>query len=127
MKKYQDLWDRQKAMGKHLIKDFKHLKFHKDIETYGCECKPGWWDIIWSTSQLLNEISEKLDTPIKVSQIKEKFGGLRYYIHNGTEESYEIIRKAEDKSYKVCDICGKKGTLSDEGWMKTRCDEHKEL
>ena len=51
-----------------------------------------------------------------IFQIKEKFGGLRFYSTVGMGD-------IEDQSYFICEECGKPGTLRDTGWWKTLCDE----
>ena len=57
-------------------------------------------------------------------QIKEKFGGLRFYIGLGTDEIHAAIQAAEDYSYKLCEVTGKAGELRDDlGWMRVLCDE----
>lgn len=88
---------------------------------FGVECDPGWDEIIF-------DLCEKLDF-IKFSgtvmQIKEKFGGLRFYVDGGTTHDYELIRAAEEKSYKTCEICGEPGEPTDKGWIKTVCEKHK--
>jgi len=55
--------------------------------------------------------------------VKEKFGGLRFYIGCGTDEVFEIIEDAEDKSITICEECGKPGSLRNDGWLVTRCDD----
>lgn len=87
---------------------------------FGVECDPGWDELIF-------DLCEKLDF-IKFSgivmQIKEKFGGLRFYVQSATPQDYELIRAAEEKSYKTCEVCGGPGTPTDKGWIKTVCDTH---
>lgn len=68
---------------------------------------------------------EEAKIPIVV-QVKEKFGGLRFYVQGATDEQYALIRFAESMSYRVCDVCGKRGKPSNDGWIKTRCKEHRD-
>jgi len=64
------------------------------------------------------------ELPIIV-QVKEKFGGLRFYVHNGNERVHSYINFAEAMSTCTCEICGKPGFIgSVRGWEKTLCDEH---
>ena len=60
----------------------------------------------------------------EVVQVKEKFGGLRFYINNGSDAIYDRIEAAENESLKVCEVCGASGVLRGGGWLKTLCDEH---
>jgi len=64
-----------------------------------------------------------------ITQIKEKFGGLRFYIGSGSEEIHDIITKYENLSYETCEVCGEKGKLyHNMPWYRTLCDNHyKEL
>jgi hypothetical protein len=60
----------------------------------------------------------------EVIQVKEKFGGLRFYINEGTSEIHQRIAKAELESMKICEVTGKPGKLrNDIGWYRTLCDE----
>ena len=61
----------------------------------------------------------------EVCQVKEKFGGLRFYINDGNKEIFSIIREYENMSYHICELCGKKGELrTDIGWYRTLCEKH---
>lgn len=60
----------------------------------------------------------------KVDQVKEKFGGLRFYISNGTSAMYERIEQAEIASQGTCQVCGAAGRTVDNGWLATLCEEH---
>jgi len=74
---------------------------------------------------------EAPDNPLFVPlQIKEKFGGLRFYYMMNTENNdlvrtvQILIDSAEDKSYTVCEVTGKPGELCKNGWhFKTLCEE----
>jgi hypothetical protein len=66
----------------------------------------------------------KLGWNKEVIQVKEKFGGLRFYINEGTDEIHQRIGEAELESMKTCEITGKPGKLrTDIGWYRTLCDE----
>jgi len=58
----------------------------------------------------------------RASQVKEKFGGLRFYMTCGTDEIYDLTDKAEALSYKTCEECGKPGEERHGGWIRTLCD-----
>lgn len=64
-----------------------------------------------------------------VLQVKEKFGGLRYYctFPNTTvdKQMMDIIARAERLSYDICDECGGPGELRVKNfWYSTKCDKH---
>ena len=58
------------------------------------------------------------------SQVKEKYGTLRFYIDRGTDTHYNYISFAEWMSAKTCEECGKPGRTYHMGWHRTLCDEH---
>jgi len=77
----------------------------------------------WST--LIDTIYDNLRPETYVMQVKEKFGGLRFYVGGATQKEFAIIEKAEELSYEICESCGKAGELREDlGWMLTLCDEH---
>jgi hypothetical protein len=59
-----------------------------------------------------------------VVQIKEKFGGLRFYMSHSTPFIEGAIHLAEYLSFRICEDCGGNapGTKSIGGWIVTRCD-----
>ncbi len=88
---------------------------------------PGWQPIIKSVIQLIESEGGK------ISQVKEKFGGLRIYWHEGETsmpvETYSRLEKLVTAAEWLCGIsceeCGGLGTLSGKSWMKTTCSEHR--
>jgi len=59
----------------------------------------------------------------KAAQVKEKFGGLRFYMTCGTDEIYDLISEAETLSCKTCEECGKPGEERATGWIHTLCND----
>ena len=89
----------------------------------------GWFDIIWNLSSKLEPLIQKFidenqDTELypKAAQVKEKFGGLRFYMTCGSDEIFDLINEAEALSYKTCEECGKPGEARATGWIHTLCD-----
>jgi hypothetical protein len=65
-------------------------------------------------------------TFINIVQIKEKFGGLRLYTNKSCTERQEIEKEfAYSLSFNTCEECGKEGTTSNSGWIRTLCEEHR--
>ena len=62
----------------------------------------------------------------EICDIKEKFGGLRFYTNGGGDNHYDIIGKYEKLSYTTCEECGEPGEPRNTGWIKTLCDKHHE-
>jgi hypothetical protein len=91
----------------------------KDAHSF--ECHEGWYPLI----QELIEDLIKLGWNKQVTQVKEKFGGLRFYINDGSKEIHDRITEAETKSYSICEMCGEPGEIRrDIGWYRTLCDSH---
>jgi len=88
------------------------------------EINKGWYKLV---DHLLTELEEKdlIKKTSKVIQVKEKFGGLRFYIDDVKLEAHKVIEKYEVKSFSVCEKCGKPGKLrkTKRGWFYTACDE----
>ena len=84
----------------------------------------GWFDLLMSLSIKL-EAMDGIDS-VHVVQVKEKFGGLRFYVNSATSAMYEIIMEAEVNSYKICEVCGNPGELRRGRWIQTLCDKHAE-
>jgi hypothetical protein len=80
------------------------------------------------TQEQIDEAKAKLDEEtLKVpvaSQVKEKFGGLRFYVQAATKEHYNYISFAESMSYRTCESCGADGKTYTDGWHTTLCDIH---
>jgi hypothetical protein len=101
----------------------------------GFYCDKGWFNLI---ENLCEDINNELNKPknnnlhIEVSQIKEKFGGLRFYYdcidieYNDYKDILnkidQLISKSENFSFQICEQCGKSGKLINfNGWLKTCC------
>jgi len=99
-------------------------KFDIKYPRSGATLPTGW-------VKLVNEMTEKiiaLGWDKELHQIKEKFGGLRFYIGKASNEIYGLIQEAEHKSIEICQECGEPGTSgSIKGWMATLCEEHKKV
>lgn len=57
----------------------------------------------------------------EISQIKEKYGTLRFYVGASTNAMETIISKYEAVSAKTCEICARKGRMCGKGWWNTYC------
>lgn len=76
-----------------------------------------------SESDYSAELLTKRQMP-KIQQVKEKFGGLRFYVNTTDKRIRHWIEFAEAMSMKVCEECGKPGNRYGDGWIRTLCDEH---
>jgi hypothetical protein len=95
---------------------------------FGFECGPGWYNIIDELSEKLEALILKLPKKnrehVCATQVKEKYGTLRFYMAAATDEMEELIIDAVKKSAVTCEVCGEKGKLRGESWYYTACDEH---
>lgn len=82
------------------------------------DCGPGWWPIVARLDQDLREVYPDY----RVTQVKEKFGTLRYYTEGYTDAMGVRIREAEEESARTCEECGQPGTLRTDRWYRTLCD-----
>ena len=79
----------------------------------------GWYQLIIDLDHHLAEINPDY----AVHQVKEKFGGLRYYI-DGVDYGVAapLVREAERKALVTCEMCGKPAQLSRNSYLyKTIC------
>ena len=62
-----------------------------------------------------------------VFQVKEKYGGLRWYdsgVPKNIWDKYAAwLKKYEDLSEQTCISCGKPGIMRDGGWISPWCDD----
>jgi len=91
------------------------------------ECDHGWSDLLDNLcskiEEALKKLSEEQRSEMHVAHIKEKFGGLRFYMSSATNEIDDLIEAAENDSYNVCESCGTRENVSTKGqWIKTYCD-----
>lgn len=92
------------------------------VEAFGIECGDGWYGLLHDLAKSIEPECER--TGACASQVKEKYGGLRF--HTSGPESREMlaaIDAAEARSETICEISGAHGTLRDHNdWLETRCD-----
>jgi hypothetical protein len=89
-------------------------------------CLPGWLDLI---DELCRTLKTHMDAHpelplIQVRQVKEKFGGLRFYYSGGDTACRELVACVEERSMSICEVCGQAGTLGGEHWLSVRCLDH---
>lgn len=96
------------------------------------ECEAGWYQLILE----LDENIGSIEPNYQVDQVKEKFGGLRFYYDwmSVNDDSLELIDKlvdaAEKKSYTICEVCGVSDStvtpIENRYWVKTLCVGHRD-
>ena len=100
----------------------EHLQEREDIKN--C-VGPGWSHLLQGLFNALDMICQgDFMNEILVTQVKEKFGSLRFYIDAGTDEQFAAIHAAEHISEYTCESCGRPGHARRYGyWVTVRCDE----
>lgn len=94
---------------------------------WGFECKDGWF---WLIDNLCKSIQSYIDNnshknipQVIVTQVKEKFGGLRFYYNGGDERINGMVWLAENMSYNICEKCGTTENVgSTKKWVRTLCE-----
>jgi hypothetical protein len=107
---------------------------NQPIDMWGLECEDGWFELVdtlcgkiqshidWRSKQIQG-VEELKNLQVVAEQIKEKFGGLRFYVRGGDDSTDAFISFAEVMSLKICETCGNSGKQqSVSGWVHTACD-----
>ena len=103
---------------------FRYTSPNHSFQLFGFECGDGWYSVIEPVVAYIEKLNAKEDR-VYISQIKEKFGGLRFYVDGGDDRLCKLISDAEIKSESTCDVCGAVGsTVKVRSWLMTRCKDH---
>ena len=92
---------------------------------WGLECGDGWLPLI---DALCNDIQKYIDISdvpqIQATQVKQKFGELRFYYSPYEKEIDKLIWEACSHSMETCEECGStdKVTMT-KGWISPKCEE----
>jgi len=106
----------------------KDLPMTQTCMCWGLDVGEGW---LWLIDALCESIQEIVDSTTKyeqveATQVKEKYGGLRFYYMGGNEKIDAIVTFAEKLSYLICENCGAtKGVMQTDGWVVTLCPKCK--
>ena len=95
----------------------------------GVEKLPGWGAPI----REIDEFISQYDPDYKVDQIKEKFGGLRFYFSLSKDHSldsktideiYRFVSEKEEATMSICEQCGVDSKQQNRNmWISTLCDD----
>jgi len=101
----------------------KSLSMQETCMCWGICVGDGWYDIIDNLCEKIqNYVDETGCEQIEAEQVKEKFGGLRFYINFGNDKVYEYINEAEELAENTCEICGTTENIGyTKGWITTCC------
>ena len=127
----RDDLDRQLCEKYPLIFADRNKSMMETCMCWGFEHGDGWYQIIDS---LCGNIQNHIDWQTKqgktvpqvvATQVKEKFGTLRFYYNGGDDVIDGMVRMAESWSAVACEECGAPGTQNSRGWIKTLCETHR--
>ena len=115
------------SYNKSLIRKYQFLKLNNnDYMSTWADMLPTGWRLKFGES-LFNELKETIKkyklNKYEIVDIKEKFGTLRWYSFGGNEETENIIKKYEDVSQYVCQICGKPAEVVTLNWIGFYCKD----
>ena len=126
----------KRELQKQLFDNYPELFIEKDLSPdqsnmcFGFECDSGWYDLINTLCQLIKhydkqQINKPDYKPVVVHQVKEKFGGLRFYYYGGDDMVAGMVSLAEAMSHQICEVCGNKGKTDwKRSWVQTLCENH---
>jgi hypothetical protein len=114
-----------RALKRALAGDVRALQM---FFTFGNKTEPDKGAVEYSSKAIAN--AKFREVPVSIpyitaSQVKEKFGGLRFYTNGYTDVINGMIRMAESMSYRTCEVCGSPGRSNHYGWISTLCDTHR--
>lgn len=113
----------------YLTHKYAHLFSKHEMQAFpmfGFECGEGWYA---NLAQLLGHIDHYFTHKYKgvpegfqIVQIKEKFGGLRFYVDGGDDVIHELISFTENLCDRTCEFCGSnQNIMRSKGWIVTAC------
>ena len=120
----------REELDRKLVKKFPKIFKNRfaDIRTtamcWGFECGDGWYWLIEELCRSLQwDTNHNRHPQVVASQVKEKFGTLRFYTEGEDDRQSGMISLAYNMSATICEECGSAGTLrQDRPWVKTLCD-----
>ena len=81
----------------------------------------GWHALVLE----LYKLCEQHD--VTITQIKEKYGSLRFYVAGAPDIVLDAIEAAEKKSETTCELCGNEGKIIKRNhWLMCRCPKCEE-
>lgn len=112
-----------------LYRSYGKVKTNHPFSRWGFMCGDGWFDLLMRLSARMEAELQasmasgkrKQDLPL-ASEIKEKFGLLRFYVHRQPAHWGDWIDKAIRESGKTCELCGRPGALHLGIGVRTLCE-----
>ncbi len=113
--------------------DYPHVyigtrRKYESASFQGIVCGDGWEPLVRWLSAAIERLIEKEPADerefYRCIEVRERFGGLEFYMNDATPEMAKLVRIAVSESFKICEFCGNPGTLRQDGrrGAKTLCD-----
>jgi len=108
----------------------RYLSMEQTAMCWGIDTGDGWYWLIDQLCEYLQFQTDNNKSPqVEASQVKEKFGGLRFYVSGADDRQYSAIRFAEFLSYSICEDCGttKEVSQNKTGWIRSLCPKCRKI
>lgn len=106
----------------------KYPNLFKEYPRSGFYAGAGWEALLHNLCSILEaailQMPNEIRGGIYCVQVKEKFGGLRFYLSQETPYLSGAIAMAESMSHCICEQCGKPGKLRPGSYIQVLCDPH---
>lgn len=91
--------------------------------SFGIECGNGWYWILDNLMKSIYNYQKNNNKEfIKVTQIKEKLGGLSFYYQGGDVIVRGMVWLSSNMSYNICEYCGTTENVGrTQGWISVCC------
>lgn len=128
----------KKNLAEKLLDDFPFLYRDRNNSSmqYGFACGDGWFDLIYRLSQDIEAVARESglspDSPEwpRCRQVKKKLGSLRFIVfanekHRAMYDRInDLILTALNRSFEICEYCGKPGEIVTTHSISTLRQEH---
>ena len=89
------------------------------IDYQGIAVHDGWIPLLDQLCCALTDVIRADQLSFQATQVKEKFGQLRFYAQGGTARTRALIDAAELQSGTICEGCGSASNLRNRGFFST--------
>ena len=118
--------EEERERNRELIERFPFLYDPDEPDFTWLDAMPDGWRMAFG-EKMCEEIREALVSEnalktYRIYQVKEKYGGLRWYDSGRTYKVDKIVNKYEMLSYRTCVDCGEPATCMSTGYILPFCD-----
>ena len=96
-------------------------KITETCMAWGFDCGDGWYPLLRALCLNIQHTKQE----VTADQVKEKYGGLRFYYSGGDRYIDGLVSMAETMSEYTCESCGDTSTAKIRGthWLCCSCDK----